>query len=276
MANTEDVFTEAEQRQKHLLEQFATAPISDVWAVVGANGPGGGRSGGETLWTMSFTVEAWRVAGGEIQKRPLRVSRVVNDEELKSFQKLIRPYEVVRIQARVVESADDGPKALLEVFQGRDSTVQELNNFANELQKPITFEDSIFGTFTLDRQVNWFTCNAFWAGEPIELNLSEAAQSDAALKNAHALWQNQEVWNQRVRDFAVAELLSLKNENWLNEDEEELTPDEFKARMTLEAIKMNADGSFDFWHNDGDLFWGHVIQISGSLSEGLKYADIPG
>jgi hypothetical protein len=29
------------------------------------------------------------------------------------------------------------------------------------------------------------------------------------------------------------------------------------------------DGAFEFWHNDGDLFWGHSILIVGSLEEGL-------
>lgn len=46
--------------------------------------------------------------------------------------------------------------------------------------------------------------------------------------------------------------------------------------MTLEGISVDPDGSFDFWHNDGDLFWGHAIQISGSLVEGPTLANIPG
>ena len=74
----------------------------------------------------------------------------------------------------------------------------------------------------------------------------------------------------------MQELLPLKNENWLDEDEAELSPDEFKDRMTLESITVYPSGSFDFWHNDGDLFWGHSIQISGNLSDGPKHADIPG
>jgi hypothetical protein len=47
-------------------------------------------------------------------------------------------------------------------------------------------------------------------------------------------------------------LLPLKNDNWLDEDEAELTADRFEDRMTLESITVRADGSFDFWHKDGD------------------------
>jgi hypothetical protein len=277
MLDETDTFVDAERRQSRLLEQLATASISDVVAVVGPNGPGAGRFRGEDLWTMSFTLDAWRVDGGQIQTRPLTLRRKVTDEELKTLQTLILPYEVIRLNARVVaDSALGGPQGLLEAFVGRESSDAELNHFAEQLQKPVTFDDPLLGTFTLDRRVDWFTGQVVWAGEPISLNLSRSADAQAALKTAHALWQNQNEWSRRVREFAVEELLPLKNDTWLDEGEAEQTPDEFKDRMTLESITVDADGCFDFWHNDGDLFWGHSIQISGSLSEGPTRADIPG
>ena len=46
--------------------------------------------------------------------------------------------------------------------------------------------------------------------------------------------------------------------------------------MKIESITVHPDGGFEFWHNDGDLFWGHSILISGSLVEGPNSADIPG
>lgn len=276
MADNTDIFAEAERRQKRLFEQLMAAPISDMLAVVGANGPGAGRSRGEDTWTMSFTVEAWRVGAGEFQKRPLTVCRKVTDEEIKRYQDLIQPYEVIRLKARIVESNLGAPQALLEAFVGRDFSDAELNRVAQELQKPVTFEDPLLGLFTLDRRVDWFVGTVIWAGQPISLNLSGSADAQGALKTAHALWQSQAEWNRRVRCFAVEELLPLKNDSWLEEDEAELTPDEFEERMKLESIRVSADGSFDFWHNDGDLFLGHSIQVSGSLSEGPTQADIPG
>jgi hypothetical protein len=46
--------------------------------------------------------------------------------------------------------------------------------------------------------------------------------------------------------------------------------------MKLETISVSSDGSFNFWHDDGDLFYGHAIQVGGNLVEGPTYADIPG
>jgi hypothetical protein len=46
--------------------------------------------------------------------------------------------------------------------------------------------------------------------------------------------------------------------------------------MKLTSISIGSEGTFEFWHNDGDLFYGHSIQIGGSLAKGLTRADIPG
>jgi hypothetical protein len=46
--------------------------------------------------------------------------------------------------------------------------------------------------------------------------------------------------------------------------------------MTWAAVTAHPDGSFEFWHDDGDLFYGHSIYIRGSLSGGPNRADIPG
>jgi hypothetical protein len=277
MADDTDIFAEAERRYRALFEQFATASISDVLAVVDATGPGAGRLGGEGLWNMSFRSNAWRVDGGEIQTRPLTLCRRVTDEELKSWQELIEPYDVIRVKARVVvDSAFGSPQALLEAFVGSESSDAELRHYAEELQRPVTFDDPLLGTFTLDRRVDWFTGDVVWAGEVIALHLSGSADAQGALRAAYALWRNQTDWNQRVRDFAAEKLLELKNDTWLDEGDVELTAEEFMEKMTLKSITVNPDGSFDFWHDDGDLFWGHSIQISGNLVEGPTRADIPG
>jgi hypothetical protein len=55
-----------------------------------------------------------------------------------------------------------------------------------------------------------------------------------------------------------------------------VTPVDFQKQMKLQSINVAGDGRFEFWHHDGDLFWGHAIQISGTLKDGLTDADIPG
>lgn len=277
MADEPDVFAEAKQRRARLFEQLEAASLSDVSVVIGANGPGAGHSRGEDFWMLSFTCEAWRIGAGEIQKRPLTVRRKVTEKEIKKWQDLIRPYQVLRLRARVVvDSVLGSPQALLEAVVDHSSSDADLSRFSEQLQKPVTFHDPLLGTFTLDRQVDWFAAKVVWAGQLISLSLAESADAQKALEVAHTLWANQGDWNRRVARFAVEKLLPLKNDAWLNEGEAELTAKDFEDKMTLESITVNADGSFEFWHNDGDMFWGHSIQIDGSLAEGPTHADITG
>jgi hypothetical protein len=279
MADVPDIFAEVKLRHKQLLEQLAASPAVDVFGVVSLSGASGDKLRGDTLWTLRFTLEAWRIDTGNIQTRPLTIQRAVTDQELKRYQDQIKPYTVIRVSARVVaDSLLGSPQGLLEALARIDASDAELNDYAVQLQEPVIHKDPVLGTFTLDRRVNWFSGDVVWNGNPIPLQLSarDPAEVQEALKSAYSLWESQDAWNRRIRDYAAQELLPLKNRNWLGENEAELSADQFKDRMTLEAIAVAPGGSFDFWHNDGDLFGGHTIQISGNLTEGPTDADIPG
>lgn len=279
MAELPDVFAEARLRQERLLEQLAAAPVASIVGVVAPSGVSGGKLGPNEPWIVHFTLEAWRIAAGDIQIRPLAIQRAVTDGELKRLRDQIRPYAVICITARVVvDSMLGSPQGLLETVTGADSNDTALNEYAARLQEPVTYTDQLLGTFTLDRRTGWFSGMVVWGGHSVSLNLSasELPGLQGALRTAYTLWKNPDFWSRRIRDYAVEQLLPLKNANWLDEGEAELTGDQFQDRMQLTEITVNPDGSFDFWHNDGDLFWGHAIEIGGNLSEGPTHADIPG
>jgi hypothetical protein len=97
-----------------------------------------------------------------------------------------------------------------------------------------------------------------------------------SLTHARTLWSEQERWDAEIRDYMVKELLDLKNGNWLDKEEAELSEDEFLQRVSLESITVSSKGAFEFWYADGDLFWGHSIMVSGSLDGGIDDAGIHG
>jgi hypothetical protein len=279
MADPSDIFAETNLRQQQLFDQLQTSPIVELVGVVSANGVTGGRSRGEELWTLRLAFDVWRIHGGGLETRTLTVRRKVTDQELGQFRGLIRPYMVIRIRARVLSASPfGGPEALLETFVGREDSDAELNVHAIQLQQPVNYEDPFFGTFTLDRRIDWFTGSAVWKGGAVALHLSARAPAEvqAASTTAHRLWQTQDGWDQRIRDCAARVLLPLKNETWLGEDEAEVTADQFKQRMKLESITVHPDGSLEFSHADGDLFWGHSIQVTGTISVGPTDAEIAG
>lgn len=67
------------------------------------------------------------------------------------------------------------------------------------------------------------------------------------------------------REFAAKELLDLAND-WLEDNEDEDKPDKITKEMFIDNIKMSElcispDGSITLFYDDGDMFWGHTIQI---------------
>lgn len=76
--------------------------------------------------------------------------------------------------------------------------------------------------------------------------------------------------------IALQEYLELKNEIWLGEGETTVTAEGFPDRMTLDSIEIDGDGNIAFWHDDGDLFWGHTITIEVTLQDGIRHAALYG
>ncbi len=220
-----------------------------------------------------FRFAVWRYPGQPTMKEEITILRPVAPESdwFSEYPKL----SIHRI--RVMVSTDES-RAIFAARAPQEADPEGLSVAVEELAKPRVITTERFGHITLNRSIGWFEGDAHWNGSSIRINFHIDEESDisSGLEIAGKLWDHQEAWKQKVDAFAVQKLLSLKNETWLAEDEAPLNPQQFIARMTLQSISIHPDGNFEFWHHDGDLFWGHSIQISGSLEEGLTEADIPG
>jgi hypothetical protein len=71
-------------------------------------------------------------------------------------------------------------------------------------------------------------------------------------------------------------MLPLKNEDWLEPEEKPITAREFRKRISITNIDFYSDGSSAIYCNDGDIFWGHLIQISIDKNGKYQNADIVG
>jgi hypothetical protein len=140
------------------------------------------------------------------------------------------------------------------------------------------FTDDVVGAVCYNADLDRF--EGTWKYKSSVLDFSLNLDGDGSCK--HALMRARQVlpslatYVSGAKGYAVDELLDLKNENWLDDDEKPLTPDEFKARMTLKSIGFDHEGDVTFYHNDGDLFWGHLIEIGMNVLDEFNHADIPG
>ena len=260
---------------KEFAAQFAPEERT-ILAVTGANGFGGGRSRGEELWTASIGLTAWMEEDSpDIHRGEFVLSTVGDDQLLEILRQRTRPDFIIKFRGRVSE---DGARLLL-LDLPEPAFDPDLKAILEEQKKPVTFWEEGLGTFTLDRRVNWFETAADWLGTEISLVFDREEDRGDCVRNAKALLSDAAGWDRRVREYAADELLSTAND-WAGqmEDEEpqEITREQFMERMEPESIEVRADGSFEFWFGDGELFYGHSIHVQGNLTDGPSWAQMEG
>ncbi len=206
--------------------------------------------------------------------RPVSPSR---DGECRG-ESIFETFPAYSIQRFSVLLTKDHMRAVVETVLAAEPADETLRQFAQRLRQPVVVSAEQFGQVLMNPLIGWFEGKVKWNRKTIKLHLEpgEKGGISDAIKTAESLWSNQSGWKRKVDDFAVEKLLPLKNDSWLGEDERELTPADFKKKIKLQSINVAGDGCFEFWYDDGDLFWGHAIQIRGTLKDGLVNADIPG
>lgn len=134
-----------------------------------------------------------------------------------------------------------------------------------------SLSDPVFGTLVYEDELGSFVGSADWFGQSVRISFGidniEPAQGLAA---AHSVWRDQDALGTRLRNEMATEVLSLKNENWLDDGEAALTGPELIARLLLESVNfyIDEDGvSFEFLYDDDGLFGGHAVIIGGDTDE---------
>ena len=58
-----------------------------------------------------------------------------------------------------------------------------------------------------------------------------------------------------------------------------MTEDDFVKRISLNGITIEdveGGGEYTLWFDDGDIFWGHSITVSGNIKSGFSDARMEG
>ena len=249
------------------------APGSEWVGLIGASEPSGGRVAATGQWHLTLFLAAWRQVGHLMTTGELRCELPVTRDELTEWMDRLSAYQQVRFTVATVTERHVELSAL-QPFASDD----ELTAVAQRLQAPLFLNTERFGALRLERAYDWYQGVADWQGHQVELTLTCDApeQADRSLAIAEALYADQLRWTHEVLTCAVKQLLPLKNDDWLETDEAPLTGNQFTARLKLKTLAVRPTGHFTFWFNDGDLFGGHDVTISGTLEKGCTHADIVG
>ena len=82
----------------------------------------------------------------------------------------------------------------------------------------------------------------------------------------------------------AAQTLTAQANEWLADNDQTdreaekdpITEDEFARRILLTEFTVSPGGRFTAYYNDDDMFWGHSVEVSGSLKKGITYANLAG
>ena len=258
--------------QKFLPEEFS------ILAVTGAGGFGGSRTQENGPWLAVLELTAWKEEDSEepALREKTQLVALADDKLMDYLRRRVRGDSVFQIMVR---PSEDGKQFLMTELP-QPEIDPEMKAILEEQKKPVSIWVPELGTFTLNRLVNWFEAEVEWLGQPARLDIDREEDWDACVEQAKALMADQKGWDEKVRSFAADQLLEQAND-WAQdaaegEEPEEITREQFMERLELDAVQISAGGRFEFWFNDGDLFWGHAIHVTGSLDQGPEMAQMEG
>lgn len=162
-----------------------------------------------------------------------------------------------------------------------------LSKILEKYKEVVVIEDGDCGTFTLERYFNWFEGTVDWLGEDCHVTLEcdeeNGTTADQALAQFKNIYANLKEWDQKFRAFAAEELTENANdwqdEGYDDEDGEALaaiTEEFFAGRIVISEFSIDAEGDYEAYYDDDDMFWGHVIIVNGSVEGGIEDAYIAG
>lgn len=247
------------------LQAFAQAFLPEEFELLGVTGAGivgGEKLPGSQLYTAEIGLTAWMEEEGEVVRSPARLVALA-DEKLLDYLRRRVPRNFI-LQVRVRPDREDESRFLMTGLP-EPAFDPELKAILEEQKKPVTFDDADFGQFTLERQANWFQCEADWLGQPIQLVFDREEDREGALAAARALFEKKEEWDRRLREFAAEKLSGAAH--WAH-DGRPLTREQFARRLEAESVQVWADGRFEFWFHDAEMFWSHAVRVEGTLEGG--------
>lgn len=265
----------------------------EIIVLLSDTGGGAGKSGGDNYWTAVEHLLAWKsLATGEIHVGDGRLNWLITEENEKT-QGYAWPFNMQSgglYRLRVRDLIDRAvPEGKLNEFYNRfyvlevlESHVQceELLNIQKEYRKPVIVEDQQLGTFSFNNDDSCFCGEVTWDNQNIsvsmEVDKNDRYTWEQAFEYLRFLFNNMQQKDQEFRRYAAEQLTELANDWLQDEEDDEITEDIFFNRINLVELSMDYNGDYSLYYNDDDMFWGHIIDIVGSIETGPTSASIAG
>ena len=239
--------------------------------VTGATGFSGAKAKGDTMWTYSCPITAWKRVSEPIL---IEERKLILKGQRSSFENLISQIKCDSIY-QVLVTVDNGQFNLVKIID--KSSDSEMDAFLAKQIAPIYYQDEQLGEFVLDRSVNWFEKTIDWLGTEVTICFSNDKKNlNQIIQEVRSVINDKVKWDKQVRVFVADDLLDYRNETCLQDGEEPLTHEDFQKRIELNSISFRHDGQIEFWFGDDDIFFGHLLTVNAQINSGCISVDING
>jgi hypothetical protein len=246
--------------------------LKEITIITETSPLGGAKGGAEKFYEINCGITAWKfINSDEFFTGEFLLTGKADYRQIKELQEKILPDSIISLKVRQRENAF----LLVEIMENKNIN-EELKNILKEQTKPIIYTDETLGEFTLNKRFNKYTGKIKWNNKKIELDIEKytGKRLNDVFIVANELIKEQSMWGKKINEFAVEKLLKLKNKSWLEEGEKEITAEQFIKKMKLESINVSLKNKFEFYFDDGELFWGHGITVYGNLEKGPLRAEV--
>ena len=192
---------------------------------------------------------------GAVEYRPAALYYL--DARKKNRAKLsFEPLHAYRASVRKSLFKDD---RYLLVTMPQEVTEPRFEEVIADYLKPRTIQNE-FGTFTLDRDYDWFSGETEILGRTCQITLdtgpggTDASAAEAVLKE---ILKDPEALIKGAKNFAADDMYDSL-EDWYDEP---LTREEFMERIGMPDIAISNDGSVSLFFDGTELFAGHTVIV---------------
>ena len=219
---------------------------------------------------------------GELRKEAGRIEWLIKrDPDRKGFGYDFEQYGIYKLLVRK-SLYSDNTYMLVRVLE-KDVSNEELLEYKKHFSRLVLIETG-YGQFELDRAYSWFSAEIelgdFTPSVYLETDEEDGDTAEGARQAFLKMADSFVALDKKNKEYAAQMLLDSANE-WLEDDERENKPERITKEMFMDAmevseITVSPDGSITLLYNDGDMFWGHDIEISIEADGTISDADIVG
>ncbi len=229
---------------------------------------------------------------GEMLKEEGRIEWIIeNDPSRKGWGYDFKQYGIYRLLVRKCVQKELSPyqsafmnnRYMLVKILEQNVSDDKLEEYKEYLSKPVVIETK-YGDFELDRSLSWFSADnielsGFEVSVSLETDEDNGDFADGALQTFLKTAENFVEFDKKIKEAAAKYLLDLAND-WLADNDEaevdEITKDMFIDSIEISEMTVSPDGSITLYYDDGDMFWGHAIEISVEPDGTVSDANIAG